>query len=539
MPTETDQERGVASSPSPTRDGDCRPTSEHLVMVRFSGEMTTKSRRTRSRFQRRLGESLRAGCRRAGVDAELREEWSRFYLSGADEEILRVPGRTFGVSSYSRVEGICGSDLREIVDCGREVYASRVKDRTFAVRARRSGEHAFDSYDVQRELGAALNPGAEVDLDDPEVTVHVEVRPEVTYLFGDRRPGPGGFPPGTQSRAVALISGGFDSAVAAWMSLRRGIELDYVFCNLGGGAYRRMVLEVTAELADRWSPATRPRFYSVDFVPILEELQEEVRTSYWQVVLKRLMYRTASLVADEVDAEALVTGESVGQVSSQTLTNLRSIDVATEYPVLRPLAGFDKEEIVARSREIGLYELCARVREYCAIVPDRPVTAATPERVDREMTGLDPELVVRAVEEREVFDLLDLGKSEIAGGELFIDRIPDDARVLDVRPESDYRRWHWPGADLRDPVELAHDYDTLDRMTTYVLVCGQGLRTAHIAEEMQADGYEAYSFREGARGLRRYAREHAGADAENGGREGNARGPTPDEAGTAPGGGSR
>jgi thiamine biosynthesis protein ThiI len=450
-------------------------------MVRFSGEMTTKSRRTRSRFQRALAENLRAAARRDGVDLDLQEEWSRFYLRSPDRGVVDLPARTFGVSTYSEIEGMCEPDLEAIVECGHRLWADRVKGRTFAVRARRSGEHDFDSYDVQRDLGAALNPGAEVDLDDPEVTVRVEVRPETVYLFGERRPGPGGFPPGTQARAVALVSGGFDSAVAAWLALRRGIELDYVFCNLGGDAYRRMVLEVTAELAGRWSGATTPRFHAVDFGPALEELREEVRSSYWQVVLKRLMYRAGAAVAREIGADALITGESVGQVSSQTLANLRAIDVATDYPVLRPLAGFDKEEIIERSRRIGVHDLCERVREYCAIVPDRPVTASTPERVDREMEGLDAAVVDRAVEDREVLSLMDLSPSEIASSGLFIDRVPEGARVLDVRPAEEYRAWHWPGAEHLDPVELSRGYGEPHREETYPPFCRQGQLTVHIA----------------------------------------------------------
>lgn len=486
-------------------------SAETLVMVRFAGELATKSRKTRARFQRRLADNLRDAYESRGLAAEVTEEWGRFYVRSDDAGAVEATTRVFGVSSCSEIRAVCEAELDEIVGRGHELFADAVRGHTFAVRARRSGEHPFTSYDVQRELGAALNPGAEVDLDDPDVTVRVEVRSDRAYLFSEKIPGPGGLPLGVQSGAVALVSGGFDSAVAAWMSLRRGVELDYLFCNLDGGAYRRMVLEVAKELADEWSFGSRPRLHAVDFGPVLEALRERVRSSYWQLALKRLMYRAGERVARETGAEALVTGESIGQVSSQTLKNLRAIDAGTDLPVLRPLVGFDKEQILERSRRIGTFDLSSRVREYCAIVPDRPVTAATPGRVDREMDALEDDLVDRLVEERQVYDLRSMSRSEIAAGELFIDRVPEGAAVIDVRSPEGYREWHWPGSERRDLDRLAGELDGLDSDRTYVLVCGRGLRTAHLAEEMQSRGLEAYSFAGGARKLRRHARDRNGA----------------------------
>lgn len=491
------------------------------ALVRFTGELATKSRRTRARFQRRLASNLEAAFRSHGLDVRVERDWSRIYLSSSDRAFLDPLGRVFGVSSFSVLEAECAADLGEIVEVGRRVFAGRVKGRRYAVRARRTGSHAFGSADVMRELGAALNPGATVDLDDPEVVVQVEVRGGRASLFSDRIPGAGGLPLGVQGRAVALISGGFDSAVAAWMALRRGIELDYLFCNLGGAAYRRMVTEVAKVLSDSWSYGSDPRLHVVDFGEVVEAMRESAKPAYLQVVLKRLMYRAGSRVAEETGAEALITGESVGQVSSQTLTNLRAIDGAASVPVLRPLIGFDKEEIVERARRIGTHDLSARVREYCAVAPDRPVTAARPEAAAAQEDTVDPDVLERALAARDTVALGSLEVADIVGPSLFVSTIDEDAAVVDTRPSEAYRHWHWPTAIHREFDDLARRFGELDRGRTYVLYCTEGVRTAHLAEAMQAAGYEAYSFRGGIRALRRHAEERLGdgaAEREDGGR---------------------
>src|SRR5690606_12565058 len=168
-----------------------------------------------------------------------------------------------------------------------------------------------------------------------------------------------------------------DSAVAAWLMLKRGVQLDYVFCNLAGDAYERSVALVAKVLADDWSYGTRPRLHVIDFGPVLDDLRAKSRPRYWQVVLKRLMYRAGDHVAQEARAQGLVTGEAIGQVSSQTLVNLAAIDRASSLPVFRPLIGFDKMDIVELSRRLGTFELSSKVQEYCAIAPGNPATAAS------------------------------------------------------------------------------------------------------------------------------------------------------------------
>ncbi len=487
---------------------DALAPGERLLIVRLAGEFTIKSRRTQQTLRRALVRNLRDALDTTGDPYELDARFRQILVRTSSDRAPEVLTRVFGVSGISVVEAVVAPTLDEIVRVGRELFHDRVVGRKYAVRARVRGDRRLSSRDIMVELGAALNPGAKVDLDDPDVTVHVEVREDEAWLFAEHLQGAGGLPLGVEGNAIALLSGGFDSPVAAWLMLKRGVALDYVFCNLGGAAYERTVLQVAKVLADDWSYGRRPRLHVVDFGPVVDHMQERTKERYWQVVLKRLMYRAASMIGPLRDAQAIVTGEAIGQVSSQTLHNLRAIEPAASLPVFRPLLGFDKDEIIARARMIGTASLSEKVKEYCAITPGKPVTAASVEAVDAEEARMDLSILERAVAERKVLDVRALTPAELHEPYIFTDEIPPDAVVIDCRPEPQYEAWHLPGAIHRDEYDLLSDAKQLDRDQTYVLVCAAGLRTAHVAEMLQRQGYDAYSFRGGVRGLRRWAEEH-------------------------------
>ena len=476
---------------------------KYMILVRLASELTLKSRRTRAVFLQRLKRNVHDALSSNGTPGKITERWGRMYIHVDSPAAIPVIGRVFGISSYSLVDQVVPADLDTIVRVGVETYQQLVTGKRFAVRAHRVGEHPFRSKDVELHLGGNLRPfAARVDLSHPEVTVNVEIRDDDAYLFSTREEAGGGLPVGVEGRALSLISGGYDSAVSSWLMLKRGIELDYVFCNLGGDAYERAVVQVTKLLADEWSYGTRPRLHVIDFGETLDELRSKVRQNYWQVVLKRLMYRVSSQLGEQLRAYAIITGEAVGQVSSQTLANLAAIEPASSMPVFRPLLGFDKEEIIARARLIGTAVLSEQVKEYCAIAPGRPVTGTSARRVAQEESGMDLSVLERALAGRKVIDLRALTPTDLAASYLFISEIPPNATVIDCRPENQYRAWHWPGAEQRDEWDLLRDFKRFDKNRKYVLYCSHGLQTAYIAEKMQNAGFEAYSFRGGVKGLR-------------------------------------
>ena len=190
-------------------------------------------------------------------------------------------------------------------------------------------------------------------------------------------------------------------------------------------------------------------------------------------------------------------------MSSQTLQNLAVISRATDLPILRPLVGANKEEILQVARSIGTYELSKVVGEYCALVPGKPATAARRDRVEDEERRLPGDVVDRATASRNVFDLRSLDLSTLDDPALQIDAIPDDAVVIDLRSKPAYQEWHHPGALFLDFADAMAAYPSFDRANRYVLYCEFGLKSAHLAERMRAEGFDARSYRDGAATLRR------------------------------------
>jgi thiamine biosynthesis protein ThiI len=480
------------------------------MLVRYSGDVTTKARATRRRFIQRLGKNLKDALNSEGVASRLTRTHDRLFLETRGEGGLDAASRVFGAQAVSVVETLPWKRADDLVEAGARLFCDAVRDRQFAVRVRRVGERAripIQSAEIERALGARLLPLTRgVNLGRPEVTARIEVMPGRAYFFLDSRDARGGLPVGVEGNAVALVSGGFDSAVAAWQLLKRGVALDYVLCNLGGRSHQIEALRVIKTLADRWSYGTWPRLHAVDFDRVSRDIQAKIGPRYWQVVLKRLMLRAAEAVAADRGAVAIVTGDAVGQVSSQTLQNLGVISRATALPILRPLVGFNKDEILSVARSIGTFELSKQVGEYCAMVPSKPATRAKLAAIEQEEARLDACLLDTAVAERSVLHLREFDLGTIDSPELEAEQIAEGATVLDLRSKAAYRAWHYPEALYLDFADALRAYERFFKSRKYVLDCECFLKSACLAELMHDAGYDASHFGRGLRELLDYAR---------------------------------
>ena len=459
------------------------------LMLKISGEIGTKSAPTRRRFLRVLASNARAALRRQGIRGTVEPRWSRLFVRTDDPAAASALSRVFGIHSIAQTIPVRFSSLEDLVAGAVPHLEGAVRERTFALRVRRSGDHPFRSRDVAVALGdALLSASAGVDLDHPDVELPIEISGDVARLLLDAVPGPGGLPVGVGGRALSLFSGGFDSPVATWMTMRRGMAMDLLVCDLGGCGQVDAALGVARELVGTWALGVEPVAHVVDLVPVVAALRARVDPGIRQVVLKRAMYRAGTLLAQRLGAEAVVTGEALGQVSTQTLRNLSVAEDAAGMPVLRPLIGMDKEEIIGRARQIGTHDASARVQEHCNIATGRVETAARLHTVIGAEGRLDESFIESAVNRALRIDLMTWTPGP--SPEHVVEEVPRDAVVVDVREPDE-----GPAVgDVRLPFGQVGEWSTgLEASRTYLFVCSNGNRSEIVAHELRRRGLDAYS----------------------------------------------
>src|SRR5579875_1993250 len=482
-----------------------RQEGRHLLLLRLAGEMGVKSSRTRRAFLRVLVENVRRALRQAGVEATVRPEWSRLLVETAASDAARdALSRVFGVHAVTEVVEVAYASLDDLVSQLLPRFQPLVGGKAFAVRPHRTPETPFTSEDLARALGAALLPfAARVDLSQPEVEVQVWAETGRAFAELDRVPGPGGLPLGCGGKALALVSGGFDSPVAAWHVMRRGVTVEVLVCDLGGCGQVDAALVTARELVRRWAPGQEVPAHVVDLAPLVAALVDRVPGRMRQVLLKRAMYRVGEVLAREIGAEALVTGECLGQVSTQTLRNLATCEAVCSRPVLRPLIGLDKNEIMEQARRLGTYEASSQVREHCSIAEGQVVTRASVAGAEAAERLLPQELTSdewaeAAVATRRIIpSLADWRPAALP--EHVVDRVPEGAMVVDVRePEEG------PSVgELRLPFSRALDsLAELPPDRPYLLVCARGHRSDLLARQLRDRGYTAFSLAGGVGQLR-------------------------------------
>jgi len=367
------------------------PPGADTVVVRH-GDVGVKSSHVQSDMERTLRENVAAMLADRGVPGDVDREWGRILVRTPD------PGRaadaaadTFGVVAASPAVAV-PPELDAITDALAAAAAEHYDGGAFAVDARRAGDsHGFDSRDVNRDGGDAVWAAVEddfdpeVDLDDPDVTFSVEVRHEEAFVFLETRDGPGGMPLGTQQPVVALLSGGIDSPVAAWQVMKRGAPVVPLYLDLGdyGGPDHLARAEEAVRRLDAYAPNRDLALHVAPAGDAVERLAESVGRTR-MLSYRRFMYRVAEHVAGDVGAVGVVTGEAVGQKSSQTTANLGVVDRATALPVHRPLLTWDKQDIVQAAREVGTYR-DSTIEVGCnRLAPSQPLTAAPAESVRKD-----------------------------------------------------------------------------------------------------------------------------------------------------------
>lgn len=473
------------------------------LIVKVFAEITIKSRPVRKQFIRQLSKNLRSIARDLDPNLKVEGVWDNLQVEStltdpaAQAALLERFSNTPGIGSFLEVHEYPLGDFDDIVEKCREHYGHLLADKQFVVRCKRAGKHEFTSIDVERYVGSRLRQlcgAAGINLKAPEVSVRMEIRHDRLFVISQEIHGIGGYPLGSVEQTLVLMSGGFDSTVAAYEIMRRGLLTHFCFFNLGGRAHELGVMEVANFLWQKFGRSHRVLFLSVPFEEVLGEILQKVDNSQMGVILKRMMLRAASRLAEGLSIEALVTGEAISQVSSQTLTNLSVIDSVTDTLVLRPLIAAHKQDIINTAERIGTADFAKNMPEYCGVISVNPTTKAKRDRIAREESRFDMALLDRAVANAR-FVSIDHVMEEL-GRNIEVETVSQPIAgqvILDIRH---------PDAVDDEPLEctevevqalpfyaLNQRFKDLDSQRQYLLYCDRGVMSRLHTHHLLCEGH--------------------------------------------------
>lgn len=380
------------------------------ILVRY-GELSTKGR-NRKQFISHLRNNIKFSF----VDLpniKVQAERDRMFLTSTDDKeiealIKRLP-KIFGIQSFSPVAS-CSQDLEDIQATALQIMESLdSENKTFRVTVKRSDKRfPLDTYELQKTVASHVLrqfPSLQVQLKKPEIDLRIEVLADAVYMMAQVIPGAGGMPLGSNGRSLLMLSGGIDSPVAGYMLLKRGVRLDAIHFHSPPFTSERSK-EKVMDLANQLSHyGATVRLHIIPFTEIQQSIAAQIPENVSMTTTRRMMLKIADIVREEIGALGIVTGESLGQVASQTLESLTAINAVTSTPVFRPLISMDKLDIIDIAREIGTYETSILPYEDCCTIftPSCPKTKPKLEKVEYYESFKDyDDLIKEAVENREV-----------------------------------------------------------------------------------------------------------------------------------------
>jgi len=348
--------------------------SEELL-IRY-GEIFLKSDFVFNRFENKLTENIALALKRAGINFKIRKERGRIFVL-AERKAIEELQKVFGIVSISPVWRLETVELKEIKKFCQKKYENFLsKKETFAVRARRVGKHDFSSQELEREIGKIIQGKA--DLNNPQKEIFLEVREKNTYIFTEIFPGLAGLPVSVSGKIVSFLSGGIDSSLASFLMMKRGCQIVFLHFHSFPLTSKKSIekcLEIVKKLNDY---QFQSKLILMPFQKIQRQFKTKAPSKYLVLFYRRSMIRIGQRVAKLEKASALLTGESLAQVASQTLSNISAINQEAKIPIFRPLISSDKKEIIDQAKKIGTYEISILPQEDCCTLftPKHPATQA-------------------------------------------------------------------------------------------------------------------------------------------------------------------
>ncbi len=389
-----------------------------VILIKY-GELSTK-KGNRNFFINTLYNNVKSKL--SMYDVSINKDRAKMTIKFRDEDldnIVKIVGKVFGIHTFN-IAYLCDSNEESIKSTVMEVV-SNTNFNTFKVETKRSDKRfPIHSGDLNRILGGMILksiPNIKVDVHNPDLLLKVEIREDSTYIYYNSFNGSGGYPVGTQPKGMLMLSGGIDSPVAGYLAMKRGIVIDAVYFEAiphTSLEAREKVITLCRKLS---SYTNHINLHIVNFTPIQEEIYKNCREDYCITIMRRMMYRIMKKLATKYNGLAIINGESVGQVASQTLTSMSVINSVTSMPVIRPLACLDKLEIMDIARKIDTYETSILPYEDCCtvFVPKHPAINPKIETAVKEENKFDYEkLINEAVDSLNTIQVNDVVNNEFS-----------------------------------------------------------------------------------------------------------------------------
>lgn len=393
-------------------------------LIKFSQELTTKSRPVRKNNIKLLNDNIYKTLVFNQIDAKTFQNWDYIIVELFDEAkkdlTIEILQKIFWISSFYQIIEFNFEKFEEIISWVWKYFEWQFDNKNFFVKVKRTGKHDFSSQEAQKLIWSYIlknSKNAKVSLEKADIILKLEIKDQKVFLQINKFSWAKWYPIWFSGKVLSLISGWFDSPVASYMSLKRWLELDYLFFDFGFKPHEIAVRQISYYLWKNYSPFTKSVFVKVDFQFLINLLVKHCNPKFRSVLLKRYMLKTTDLLNEYLlenfkyftdPFKALVKWDSLAQVSSQTLQNLTTIDTATKNLVLRPLVMFDKQDIIDISKEIWTYDFSLSMPEYCSVVSQAPSTKSTFEDIKDFEEIIDKEFFAEIYKNISVFKMSEI-----------------------------------------------------------------------------------------------------------------------------------
>lgn len=477
------------------------------IIAKFSSEITIKSRTVRSCFSKILTKNIRIILKNHNQSAITTCYWDYLEIKGKNHDYLKISKILInipGIHHFLLVQNSMVYSLEDIYNQIMLIDYTRLIGKSFCIRVKRYGNHIYNSQEIESYIGNKLRHNIQnthVNLMKPDETIYLEIKNNNLFIVIERYEGLGGLPIGTQQESLSLISGGFDSAVASYMMMRRGCKVHYCIFNLFGNlSYVMEVYKIIYHLWNKFGSSHKIRIISINFSEVIEEISNKIKSDYIGMVLKRMMIRSAAIVANQWKIKALVTGEVLGQVSSQTLDNLILINNVkpSDCIIFRPLITYDKEKIIELARTIGTEIFSKTIPEYCGLISKKSTIKADKTFLELEEKKCSFLIINKAISQAHIINIHHVMQVITNNCCCVIDiqtKLNATDIILDIRTKHEQ---HDNPLQLPSYVvikkipfyQLIDQFPKLDQNKIYLLYCKHGIMSRSQAIHLYQQGFK-------------------------------------------------